>query len=339
MLHDPADGLHPDRSGDPGVVALGHELVLAAPVWFAGPQGDVVVASVGRHAHERLRHEAGEGAELAPDLLADLAVGGEPVGGEFGPVEVEVQFELAGCVLVVALDHVEAHGLAVLDHPVDQRLQLGELVDVVAVGLGHALDGGLAVGVGLEPHHLGLGAGAQVQAELLLEGVVDAPEVAAAVGGEEHPPVDLLLAPAEEGAEHPGGLGIPGKLAEGLGLGDADEFARLGAVADVAAVPVDEEVGRGAVDELEALVGNGAEVLGRDALAHDPSGDGHELAVEVLDALGFDPPLDLGYLLLASFSFDEPFDVGSHASPWLVVVEEPLRQRGARDRSTIIYIN
>ena len=61
---------------------------------------------------------------------------------------------------MVTLDHVEAHGLAVLDHLVDERLQLGELVDVVAVRLGHPLNGGLTVGISLQPHHLGLGSSA-----------------------------------------------------------------------------------------------------------------------------------------------------------------------------------
>ena len=174
VFHDPADGLHADGAGDLQVVALGHELVLAALVGLSGPERDVVVAAVGRHAHERLGHEAREGSHLTADLLADLAVGGEPVGRQVGPVEVEVELQLARGVLVVALDHVQAHGLAVLDHPVDERLEFGELVDVVAVRLGHALHGGLAIGVGLEPHHLGLGPGTQMEAGLLFEGRMDA---------------------------------------------------------------------------------------------------------------------------------------------------------------------
>ena len=144
-----------------------------------------MVAAVGRDAHERLRHEARERAELAADLAADLAVGREVVGGLLGAVEVEVELDLARGVLVVALDHVEAHRLAVLDHLVDERLELAELVDVVAVRLRHALDDGRAVRVQLQPHHLGLGAGAQVQAGGLLELRLDALQVAAAVRGQE----------------------------------------------------------------------------------------------------------------------------------------------------------
>ena len=79
-------------------------------------------------------------------------------------VEAEVELDLAGRVLVVALDHVEPELLPVLDHLVDDRLELGELVDVVAVGLGHALDRGRAVRVQLEPHHLRLHAGPQMHA-------------------------------------------------------------------------------------------------------------------------------------------------------------------------------
>ena len=58
-------------------------------------------------AHERLRHEAREGALLAPDLLRDLAEGREVVGRALRAVEAEVQLDLPGRVLVVALDHVE----------------------------------------------------------------------------------------------------------------------------------------------------------------------------------------------------------------------------------------
>ena len=296
MLHDPTDGLHAHCAGDLRVVAFGHELILATLVGFTGPQGDVVVAAVGRHAHEGLGHEAGEGPQLTAHLLADLAVGGETVGGQLSPVEVEVQLQLSRGVLVVALNHVQAHGLGILHHLVDQRLELGELVDVVTVGLGHPLHSGLAIGVGLQPHHLRLGAGTQVETRLFLEGLVDPLQVATTVRGQEHSAVDLLLAAPEQGAEHPGRLGVPGELHEGVDLGHADQLAGLRAIADVLAVAVDEQVGRGPVDQLEALVGDGAEVLSRDALTHDAPGDGHELAVQVLDAVGLDLSFNLGHL-------------------------------------------
>ena len=64
------------------------------------------------------------------------------------------------------------------------RTELLELVDVVAVGLGDAL-GDLAVLGLLEPHHLGLDADEELQAELLLELVRDALEVLARVGVEQ----------------------------------------------------------------------------------------------------------------------------------------------------------
>ena len=275
-----------------------------------------MVAAVGRHAHERLGHEAREGSQLAAHLLAYLPVGGEPVGGELGPVEVEVQLELAGGVLVVALDHVEAHGLAVLDHLVDEGLELGELVDVVAVGLGHALDGWLAVGVDFEPHHLGLAAGPQVQPVLGLEFSVKPPEVAAAVRGEEGAAVHFLLAAPEQRAPHPGRSPVPGQGHERLRLADADQLAGLGAVADVVAVAVGEEVGGGAVHELEALAGDHAEVLGRDPLAHDPARHRDELAVQVPDVVGLDAGLHLCDLLLASIGLDEPLKISGHCSPY-----------------------
>ena len=78
-------------------------------------------------------------AVLAADRGADLAVGRDVVRRPHGAVEAEVQLELAGRVLVVAVAHVEAERLAVLDHVHQHRTELLELVDVVAVGLRDAL--------------------------------------------------------------------------------------------------------------------------------------------------------------------------------------------------------
>ena len=153
---------------------------------------------------------------LATDLLADLPVGREVVGRPLGAVEVEVELDLARRVLVVAVDHVEAHLLAVLDHPVDDRLELGKLVDVVAVGLREARDGWLPVAVELEPHHLGLGAGPEVEPRLGLELRLDPLQVAAAVGGEEGAGVLPLLAVAEAEAPDAGDLRVPGERHERL---------------------------------------------------------------------------------------------------------------------------
>ena len=93
------------------------------------------MAAVGRNAHERLAHEAGDNVELARDLRADLAISGEPVRGAQRVVVVEVQLELAGRVLVVALDHVETHLATIFDDPHIDRAQALELIDVVAIGI------------------------------------------------------------------------------------------------------------------------------------------------------------------------------------------------------------
>jgi len=74
-------------------------------------------------------------------------------------------------------------------------------------------------------------------------------------------------------------------------------------------MPVDEQVRGRAVDQLKTLAGNRAEVLGRDALAHDATGNRNELAVQVLDTVGLDPFLDLAHLLFPAVRLDEPIDV------------------------------
>ena len=250
------------------------------------------MAAVRRHAHERLGHEAGDQAELARHLRADLAVGREPVGGAQGIVVGEIELELARRVLVVALDHVEAHLAGVFDHPHRDRAQALELVDMVAVGLRGAA-GGVAGLVLLQPHHLGLAAHAQLHAMLLAELGMVALEVAAAVGAQEAAGLVVLLAIAEADAEHARHPLVPGQLAEGLGIGDADQLGRLGPVADILAVPVGEQVGGRAVDELEALLGGALPMVGGDALADDAAGDRDELVVDVGDAQLVDLLADL----------------------------------------------
>ncbi len=275
------------------------------------------MTSVRRHAHERLRHEARERVHLAPDLTTDLSVRGQPVRGELRAVEVEVELELARRVLMVTLDHVQAHRFAVLHHLVDDRLQLRELVDVVAVRLGLAFHRRRSVGIRLEPHHLGLGTGPKVQAGLRGEVVVYPLQVPAAVGGEVCTAVDLFLSPPEERAEHPGRLAIPRQYTERLDVSKTDQLAGLRAVADVVPVPVDEQVRGGAVDELEPLTGDVLPMLGRDALAHDPTRDGDELVVHVGDALGVDLLANLRDGLFPSRLIDERLEVGHSASPFV----------------------
>ena len=293
----------------PGIVAVRQEHVLVAL-----PERDVVVAAVRRYPHERLGHEAREGAEFPAHLPADLAVGREPVGGELRPVEHPVELELAGSVLVVTLDHVQAHRLPVLHDLVDERLELGELVDVVAVRLGLAVHGGRAVRLDLEPHHLRLGADPQMQPGLLLELLVDAPQVAAAVRGQVAARVRLLLAVAEQGAEHPRGLGIPRQLAEGLHVRQPDELGGLWPVADVVAVPVDEEIGRGPVDQLETALRHPLPVVRRCPLAHDPAGDRGELVVDVGDPLGVDLGADALDRFRSAIGGNKPLEVGGHSA-------------------------
>ena len=92
---------------------------------------------------------------------------------------------------------------------------------------------GRAVRVQLEPHHLGLGAGAEVEPVSSSNSAWMPLQVAAAVGGEERARILPLLAVAEARAPDARRFASHGSGHEGLGLGDADELGRLGAVADV----------------------------------------------------------------------------------------------------------
>ncbi len=250
----------------------------------AAPQREVVMATGRRDAHEGLRHEAGDQVEFARDLRADLAVRGESIGRAQAIVIHPVELELTRRVLVIALDHVETHGARVLDRTHEHGTQRLELVDVIAVGLGES-PVRQAVCALFEPHHLGLAAVAKVQSLVgLLEGLMNDPQVAAAVGGQMPARVLLLLAVAETGAENPSDPLVPRQLHEGLGVGNADQLGGLRPVADIILVPIDIQIGGGPIDELEALLSDALPMIGRYPLADDTTGHRYELAVEVLDA-------------------------------------------------------
>ena len=269
---------------------------------------EVVVVPVRAHARERLRHEGRQEPVLAADRRADLAVGRDVVRGADRAVEAEVELELAGRVLVVAVAHVEAQRLPVLDHVHEHRTELLELVDVVAVRLRDAL-GRLAGLRLLEPHHLGLDADQELQPELLLEVVRDPLEVLARVGVEQLAGLRVVAV-----AVHARDARIPGQHLERVEVGHGGQLGLLRAEPDVVAVAVGEEVRGRAVDELVALLRDLREEGRDDALAHHAAGDRYLLEEDVLDPFGLDPLGDLVDLLLA---------------PWLVA---RLLQGGGRRR-------
>ena len=138
------------------------------------------------------------------------------------PVEAEVELELAGGVLVVAVAHVEAERLPVLDHVEEHRTQLLELVDVVAVGLGDAL--GLGPSSGRLSHIIsGSMPIRKLVAELLLELRDDALEVLARVGVEQLAGLGVVAV-----AEHARHARVPREHGEGVEVGDRGELGLLG---------------------------------------------------------------------------------------------------------------
>ena len=288
-----------------------------------------------RHSHERFRHEARDEVVLACDLGTDLSVRGEAVSGAQRVVEHEVELELTRRVLVVALNHVEAHRPRILDGPQVHGTQALELVDVVAVRIRESAVG-LAVRSALEPHHLRLGAVTQVQAAVLgLELVVDAAQVAAAVRGQECARIPALFAVAEQRAPQPSHALVPGELAEGLDFRDADKLLVLRAVAEVLAVPVHEEIDRRAVDELEPSLRDALPVVGGDALAADAAGNRYKLQIQVLDAELVDLLSDMPDHFGPSGRFHEAFDVHRHSSGLLGLIVRRHRlppQRSERGR-------
>ena len=87
----------------------------------AAPERQIVVAAARRDTDEGLGHEAGDNVELARHLGANLAVGGQPVGGAERIVEHKIKLKLARRVFMIALDHVEAHRLTVFNHAHEDR--------------------------------------------------------------------------------------------------------------------------------------------------------------------------------------------------------------------------
>jgi hypothetical protein len=86
------------------------------------------------------------------------------------------------------------------------------------------------------------------------------------------------------------------------------------AVADVVAVPVDEQVGGGAVDQLEPALSYPLPLVGRRPLAHDPAGDRDELVVDIRDALGVYLGPDAPHRFGAAVGSEKPLEVGGHSA-------------------------
>ena len=136
----------------------------------------------------------------------------------------------------------------------------------------------LAVRPHLQEHHLGLDAHPHAEAELLLEGVSDALQVAARVGVKG---LAVLVVEVAVDARH---LRVPTDRAPGIQVGDADELGLLLAEGDVPAVAVDTQVHGGAVDVPDAVARRALEVRGGNILAVELAVDGDEREVGVLDA-------------------------------------------------------
>ena len=149
-----------------------------------------------------------------------------------------------------------------------------------------------------------------------LELRVDAAQVAAAVGGQECARLFALFPVAEQGAPHACDALVPGQLAEGFGLRNADQFLVLRAVAEIFAMPVDEQVDGRAVDELEAALGHRFPVIRRDAFAADPAGDRDELEIKVLDPHFVDLAAHLFDQIVPAVLLHKGFDIHHVAIPF-----------------------
>ena len=333
VMDHAADGLEPFGARHLRVVIIGHERILAAfhihvvvfharqvvgvvtdfheLVLTPAPERHIVVTAGGRHAHEGLGHEAGEDTVFPRDLRTDLAVCCQTVGIAQHVIEHPVQFELTRRILVVPLDHVEAHLAGIADHLHGHRAQAFELVDVVAIGFGVAR-ARLAVFVEFQPHHFRLGANAQLGAVLGGEVFVQAAQVAAAIRCQVRTRIYFFFAVAEERAKETPNLRCPGQLHEGFRLRDADKLGGLRSVAQVIARTGGEQVHGGAVDQLEAFLSHSFPMVGRNAFAHDLTGDRNELQVKIFDPQLIDLRTYLLDLFVPALGLYKLFNVHGH---------------------------
>ena len=110
---------------------------------------------------------------------------------------------------MIALDHIQAHRMAVLDYPHKNRPQGFELVDVIAVRIRETTVR-LSIGSAFKPHHLRLCPDPQVHVVFILEFLMKALEISATVGCQCHTRIFPLLPVAKTDAEHTGDPLIPG---------------------------------------------------------------------------------------------------------------------------------
>ena len=259
MIDDPANTLQSDLARQLRIVSVRHEQVVPTtqvgkdivhagqgvvvqPVdalFAALPQRYVGMTTRGRHPHEWLGHKACDQVVFARDLGTDLSIGREAIGVAGDIIEGPVELKLPGRVLMVTLDHVQSHGVTILDHLHKHRTQRLELIDVVAVGVRETTVR-LAVRAALEPHHLGFGTNTEIHVVLVLKLLVKDLEVASTIGRQVCAGVFSFFAIAETNTEHAGHALVPGQLTECLRVGDTNQFHRLWAIANVIAMSINE---------------------------------------------------------------------------------------------------
>ncbi|EKB47187.1 hypothetical protein B879_04220 [Cecembia lonarensis LW9] len=243
-----------------------------------------MVAAVAHLAVVGLGHERGRDPELASDLLANLSVGNQPVGGVFHTVVHPVQFELT-VVFVVALDHVQAHGLGVGDELLVDRAHALEVLHLVGRAGAGTLDD---LETGSFPCHFGLGARAHFEPGTFGERGVSAGQQRARVDGQRAAADIRQVRGLVGGAEDPGHRGVPRQDNEGVRLREGPELAGLYASADQVSMAVVLQVGERRAVEADALFQVAAKVVGGNHLGHDSRADGWQRVVDVLDSGSLD---------------------------------------------------
>ena len=188
-----------------------------------GPKRDVGVATRGRHAHKGLGHKTRDQVVLSCDLGADLSIRSQTIRIAGDIVEHPVQFELSRGVFMVALNHVQPHGIAIVDDLHENRPQRFELVNVVAVWVRETAIW-LAVGTSLQPHHLRLRTDTKIHVVLVPKLLMKLFEIAAAVRSQCHPRILSLFAVTETHAKHAGHALVPRQLTEGFRIRKTNEF-------------------------------------------------------------------------------------------------------------------
>ena len=136
-----------------------------------------------------------------------------------------------------------------------------------------------------------------------------AAQIAPRVCGQISARIHFLFAVAKQSAIKPSNFRCPRQLHKRLRLGNTNQFRSLGAISHIISRAIREQVDGCAINQLKTFFSNGFPMIRGNAFAHNFSGYGDKLKIQIFDAEGIDHLPHFFDFLIAPRRFHKTFKV------------------------------